>query len=210
MAIYTTFFVCEPSELATAFPGWKLPLPQPVGRTRVNPFTSEETTVETREPEWDDVDANSLPIPEKSVVAIEGDYETYLQNRTPQFVQSKPHWCAKSLTSVELEPLVAAATGSEEQEFETALYAHPSLGAGIQEFPNEFVARLKSADESILNRIAEKWAAEMSAPDFTHSASGERIQDDMTGDEALSVIGPIAQLAKKQQNTQSMYLLTEA
>ena len=210
MAIYTTFFLCESRELHPAFPGWKLPLSEPVSRTRVNPFTREEMTVETREPEWDDVDPNDMPMPEMGIVAIEGDYETYLQNRIPPFVQSKPHWCAKNLTSVELAPLVAAATGSEEKELETALYAHPSLSAGIEQFPDDFVTRLKSADESTLYAIAKKWAAEMSTPDFTHSVSGERIKDDMTLDEALSVVRPIADLAKKQENDQSMYLLTEA
>lgn len=210
MAIYTTLFLCESVELLTAFPGWKLPLSAAVSRTRVNPFTQQEMTVETREPEWEDFDPNIITMPEVGVVAIEGDYESYLEKRIPQSVQSMPHWSTKNLTSVELEPLIAATTGSEEKNLETALYAHPSAGAGIQELPYEFVVRLKSADESTLNRIAKKWAAEMSTPDFTHSVGGERIQDDLTIDKALSVIGPIAQLAKKQQNSQLMYLLNEA
>ena len=209
MAIYTTFFLCEPSELHQAFPGWKLPLPEPVNRTRVNPFTREEMTVETREPEWGDVDSTEMQMPEMGAAAIDGDDETYLHNRIPKFLQSKPHWCAKNLTSVELEPLVAAATGSQEQYLETPLYPHPSLSAAIQQFPNEFVARLKSADESTLNAIAEKWAAEMSTPDFPHSVSGERIQDDITLDEALSVVRPIADLATKHDHGQSMYVMNE-
>ena len=179
-------------------------------RTMVNPFTHEEMTVETREPEWDDVDPNSMPMPEFGVVAIEGDYETYLQNRIPQFVQSKPHWCAKNLTSFELEPLVAVASGADEKEIETALYAHPSLAAGIEQFPIEFVLQLKSADDSTLNTIAERLAAKLSTPDFTHSVSGKRIQDDVTVDEALSVVRPIAELARKQEGNQAMFLLTEA
>jgi len=204
MAIYTTFFLCEPHELYPAFPGWKLSLPEPVSRTRTNPFTGEETTVKTREPEWIDVDPNDMQMPEIGVVAIEGDYETYSQNRIPSFVQSKPHWCAKNLTSIELEPLIAAATGIEEQELETALYAHPSLSAGIEHIPSDFVDRLKSSNESVLNSIAKKWAAIMSTPDFTHSVDGERIEDDM------GVVRQITDLAKKQENDQSMYLLTEA
>lgn len=210
MAIYTTFFLCEPPELPAAFPAWKLPLPQPVSRTRVDPFTGEEMTVETRAPEWEDMDPNNMPMPEMDVVPVKGDYETFLQERIPQFVQSKPHWCAKDLTSVELGPLVTATTGPEERPLETALFAHPFSSAGIEQFPNGFVAHLQAADESALNAISEKWAAEMSTPDYTHSVSGERIQDDMTVDEALSVVRPLAQLAKKQQDAQTMYLLTEA
>ncbi len=210
MAIYTSFFLCEPLELHSAFPGWKLPLTEPIRRTWVNPFTREEMTVETRDPEWDDIDPNDTPMPEIRVVAIEGDYEMYLQNRIPEFVQSKPHWCAKNLTSLELEPLIAAAIDSDEGKLETALYAHPSLGAGIELLPNNFVLLLKSADASTLNSIAGKWAADMSMPDFTHSVSGERIQDNMTLDDALSALRPIAELAKKHEKNQSMYLLTEA
>src|SRR5262245_26351940 len=32
MAIYTTFFLCKPPELPGGFPGWRLPLAQPVRR----------------------------------------------------------------------------------------------------------------------------------------------------------------------------------
>ena len=38
----------------------------------------------------------------------------------------------------------------------------------------------------------------------------ERLQDNVTVDEALSVVTPIAQVAKTQENAQSMYLLTGA
>ncbi len=210
MAIYTTLFLCESNQLPIAFPGWKLPLPKAVSQTHINPFTQEEMTVETREPDWDDIDPDDFAKPEVGVVPIEDDYDTYLENRIPQFVRSMPHWCAKNITSVELEPLVAATTGSEKKNLETALYAHPSVGAGIQELPNEFVDRLKSTDELTLNKIAKIWATEMSTPNFTHATSGDRIKDDLTIDEALSFIGPIATLAKKHQNSQLMYLLTEA
>lgn len=80
----------------------------------------------------------------------------------------------------------------------------------IQQLPNEFVACLKTAGELTLFGIAEKWAAEISTPGFTHSVRVECIQDDLALEEALSVIGPIAQLARRQQNAQAMYILTEA
>jgi hypothetical protein len=210
MAIYTTFFLCEPRDLPAAFPGWKLPLTQAVTRTTVNPFTREEITVETHEPEWDDVDPNELRIPEMGVVAIEGDYGSYLQQRLPPFVQTQPHWCAKGFTSVELKPLVAAATDIEDPKLEYALYAHPSVSATLEQLPDDFVGCLKAADEAELNSIAQKWAATMSTPEYTHSVSGERLEDDWTVDDALSGLRPIAELAKQQHNDQSMYLLTEA
>jgi len=48
VAIYSTFFLSEPRELPSGFPGWKLPLPEPVTRKSVNPFTREEMTITTR------------------------------------------------------------------------------------------------------------------------------------------------------------------
>lgn len=209
MAIYTTFFLCEHSDLLAAFPGWKAPLAKPEVRVTKNPFTGDEVRIESRAPAWDDLDPDELPLPDVGVVAIQGDYSAYLENRIPAFVRSRPHWCAKGLTSVELEPLIFAAI-ADDGVLETALYAHPVLGAGIERFPDEFTNRLKSADEQTLNKIAEKWAAEMSTPDYTHSVGGTRIQDDMTVGEALGVITHIAALAKKHESRQSMYLLTEA
>jgi hypothetical protein len=210
VAVYSTFFLSEPERLPTGFPGWKLPLPEPVTRKSINPFTREETTIVTRTPEWDDVDADNMEMPEYQVVAIEGDYESYLEKRIPPFVQSQPHWCAKNLTSVELEPLVAAAANVDEVRIESALYAHPSLGTGIERFPDDFVAHIKTADGTSLRSLAEKWAARMSTPEHTHSASGKRLYDDWTVDDALAILRPFAELAKQQTVGQSMFLLIEA
>src|SRR5262245_29535313 len=54
MAIYTTFFLSKPEELPRGFPGWRLPLQQPVRREFRNPFTGKVSIIETREPEWPD------------------------------------------------------------------------------------------------------------------------------------------------------------
>lgn len=210
MAIYSTFFLSEPVQLPAGFPGWKLPLPEPVTRKLINPFTREEMTITTRAPEWDDFDPENMEMPEYQVVAIEGDYQTYLQQRIPPFVQSRLHWCAKNLTSVELEPLVAVVLDDDEIRLESALYAHPSLGCGIEQFPDDFVARIKTAGDSSLHAVAEKWAARMSTPEHTHAVSGERLEDDWTVDDALTILKPIVELARKQADGQSMYLLMEA
>ncbi|MFN0020898.1 MAG: hypothetical protein ACKVP0_21775 [Pirellulaceae bacterium] len=208
MAIYSTFFVCELEQLVAAFPGWRLPLSQPVTRTSKNPFTRQEMTYETRAPAWED-DVDQLAPQERIVVASEGNYETYLERRIPTFVQSQPHWCAKNLTSVELEPLVAAVTDLEEPTIDTPLYAHPSLSAGIEKFPDLFLERLKSADTSELHVLAQEWATEMSSPDFTHSEDGERVEDDWTAEDALSILTPISNLAKEAKSGQSLFLLNE-
>src|SRR5262245_1209607 len=107
MAIYTTFFLCHPNELLPSFPGWKEPLAVPVKRTRMNPFTREQVTVVTREPEWNEVGSSELQVPEFEVVSIEGSYARYLEQRIPRSIQLRPHWCAKNLTSIELAPLIS-------------------------------------------------------------------------------------------------------
>ncbi len=209
MAIYSTFFLTEPAQLALAFPEWKLPLPEPVTRTTINPFTREEMTITTRAPEWDNFDPDNMEFPDSQVVAIQGDYETYLENRIPQFVQSQPHWCAKNLTNVELEPLIAAATGSRDPKLASALYAHPALGCGLEQFPHDFTGRVSSASNDDLHTIAERWAKTMSTPDYTHSVSGDRLSDDWSVDYALSILNPIVTLAKQHSAGQSLFILIE-
>lgn len=209
MAIYSTFFLAEPSQLPIAFPDWKAPLPEPVTRTTVNPFTREEMTTTTREPEWDDLDPDSMEFPEPQVVAVQGDYRTYLEQRIPPFVRSQPHCCAKNLTLVELEPLIAAATGAADLRLESPLYAHPALSCGLEEFPDDFLIRLKSAKDADLVTIAQQWATTMSTPAYTHSVSGDRLSDGWSCDDALILLKPIADLVKQHAVGQVLYLLTE-
>jgi len=209
IAIYSTFFNCEPQELLTGFPGWKPPLPQPVIRKRSNPFSGEEILVETREPNWENMEPVDLPIEEVGVVAAEGDYGSYLEQRIPQFVRSVPHWCSKNLTQVELDPLIIEATGLDDSGLETPLFAHPSLGVGIGQVPDSCVQWLKAADESTLVSIAERWAAKMSSEEFTHSVTGDRVADDWTPGEAIALLEPIADLARRITGSQGLYLLVE-
>src|SRR5262245_26111796 len=108
MAIYTTFFLCTPEELPGGFPGWRLPLAESVRREVYNPFTGKLSVIETREPEWPDDDSEE-PEREYQVVAIQGSYKDYLEGRLPPFVRACPHWAAKGLTEVDLDPLIKAA-----------------------------------------------------------------------------------------------------
>ena len=144
MAIDTTFFLCRPAELPSGFPGWRLPLAQPVRRKFRNPFTGKDEIVETRDPEWSDGEGDELGR-ENQVVEIAGSYEDYLEGRLPPFVRSCPHWAAKGLTQVELTPLLEAAGVAESME--CAIYSPPSLGAVVQQFPAGFLTNLGSLDQ---------------------------------------------------------------
>ena len=205
MAIYSTFFLCKPKDLLTSFPGWRLPLPTPVLRQLRNPFTGQTSTIETQEPEWpDEVEVFDE---DYEVVAIEGDYQDYLEGRLPAPVQACPHWAAKNLTEVELGPLAEAL--AEQPQFASPLYGPPSRGALLLELPAGIVARLASLDQQGLANIAESWAAKMSTREHTHSATGEELAGGWAANETMQVLPPIAALAKRAAPDERMYLLIE-
>ena len=150
MAIYTTFFLCEPEELPGGFPGWRLPLAKPVRREFRNPLTGQVSVYESREPEWPD-EADEQRPPRYRAVEIAGRYQDYLEGRLPDFVRDHPHWAAKGLTEVELNPLLEAAgvAGS----LESAIDSRPATNAFVQQFPAEFPIKLRSLDpQSVAKR----------------------------------------------------------
>lgn len=203
MAIYTTFFLCRPEQLTDGFPGWRLPLAKPVRRTFRNPFTGAESVVESREPEWPDGEGDE-PEREYRVVEIEGSYEDYLEDRLPPFVRSCPHWAAKGLTEVELDPLLRAM--GVEKSMECPIYSPPSSGAIVQQLPAEFLARLGSLDQKV---VAEQWAAAMSTPEYTHSVTGVKLYDGWEVSEAQALLKPLVELARRASAGDQLYLLTE-
>jgi hypothetical protein len=184
MAIYTTFFLCKPEELAVGFPAWRLPLPEQVRRQVKNPFTGIVSTIATREPEWP-CQADEV-FPKYQVVAISGSFEDYLENRLPPFVRGKRHWAAKGVTDVELSSL-AQAVGVE-PDFECPLYAPPSFGATLREIPAEMLSQLARLDERDLAFVAEKC---------------------LTASEAR-ILQRVVELAREVTDGQRMYLLIEA
>lgn len=206
MAIYTTLFLSRPEELATGFPGWHIPLPEPVRREFRNPFTGETWVVETREPVWEEA-AHEPSGSRAELVTGTGSYEDYLEGRLPEFVRDRPHWATKSLTNIELDAL-AGAVGST-ATLESALYAPPAASAGIEQIPSELLEKLRSLNRSELEPVAERWAEIMSQPEYTHSVSGERVNEDWTLDEALSILGPILDLVQEANHGSQMYLLCE-
>jgi hypothetical protein len=204
MAIYTTFFLCRPEELPGGFPGWRLPLAEPVRREVRNPFSGEASVIETREPNWSE-DPGIIPEREDRVVEIKGSYEDHIEERLSSFLRACPHWAAKGLTEVELDPLIQAAGVTAAME--CAIYSAPSSGALVQNFPPAFLAKLGSSDQKA---IAERWAAAMSTPEHTHSVTGVKLSDGWTASEALEILQPLAALARKAAPGQHLYLLTEA
>lgn len=208
MAIYTTLFLSQPVALPGGFPGWRLPLAQPVRREFKNPFTGKVTTIETREPEWPEQESTEAADQQYQVVAIEGSYENYLESRLPAFVRACPHWATKGLTEIELNPLIEAAGVS--LTLECTLYSPPARGALLQQFPQEILPKLAALDQRELEAVASRWAATMSSPKHTHSVAGTKISDGWTMSDAMDCLRPILSLGRQTANNQRMYLLIEA
>lgn len=208
MTIYSTFFVCNTEKLPDGFPGWRPPLLKPVRRKVKNPFTGKMTILETRAPEWSDEEESTSLAREYKVVAITGKYEDYLEGRLRPFVRAQPHWCAKGLTEVELNPLGQAA--GVEPALETTLYSPPSSGALLQQLRPELLAKLLVLDKEGVKAIGERWAATMSTPRYTHSVTGKKISAGCSAEDALAILEPILELARQVSDQQGMYLLIEA
>jgi hypothetical protein len=204
MAVYTTFFLCEPTTLVDGFPGWRVPLEEPVRREIRNPFTGELMVIQSREPEWPENNMDEVPDLNYQAITIEGSYEDYLEARLPPFVHRHPHWAAKELTPAELEPLLDIL--DVQGRLEPAIYSPPLSGNAIEEFPAEFLAKLKSIDA---RAAAERWAAALSTPEYTHSVSGVKLSGGWTAREAFDILKPIVSLGLKATPAQRMYLLTE-
>jgi hypothetical protein len=206
MAIYTTFFLCKPEELPAGFPGWRPPLPQPVRRKVKNPFTNELLTIETREPEWPDAEDDALDR-DYQVIAGKGSYEDYLEGRLPPFVRVRPHWAAKGLTDLELNPLAKAiGVGST---LECPLYSPPASGAMLHQLPSDMVSQLRALDQRELDAVASRWAARMSTPDYTQSVTGVKLSDGWAASDAMEILKPIAALASQAKDDHGVYLLIE-
>jgi len=202
VAIYSTFFAAGPDAILSGFPGWKLPLDEPVKREIKDCFG--KRVIETREPLWEDVVPGQEPALQYGVVAMEGDYNAYLEARLPAFVRKAPHWCSKGLTNVEIDPLGELTDGLP--ALVDALFAHPSRSASLSVFRPSIVEEVIRAPQV----LGHKWAARMSTRNYTHSADGStRVQDDWSVDDALNILTPLGELAEKASPGQRLYLLIE-
>lgn len=207
MAIYSTFFVCNPDELAGGFCGWKPPLVQPVWRDVTNPFTGKTMTIESRYPEWPDADTEDEIARDRVVVGVQGRYEDYLEGRLPAFVRERPHGCLKDLTEIELNALGEAT--EFEPTVEDALYSPPEVGAVIQRLHPGLLSSLTRLDEGGVTRIAERWAENMSEPEHTHSVAGVKVKEGWATSDASSILQTILRLARQSAGKQAVYVLIE-
>ena len=71
MAVYTTFFLCQPESLVDGFPGWRAPLEEPVQREIRIPFTGKLMVIQSREPEWPE-NTDEMPDLKYQAITIEG------------------------------------------------------------------------------------------------------------------------------------------
>jgi hypothetical protein len=207
VAIYTTFFLCDPKQLPEGFPGWQLPLEQPRRRLVSNPFKGELAEIETDEPDWSD-DAKTVQIYTKLSASAITDFQDFLEARLCPFVRRQPHWATKGLTEVELTPL--ARVVGVNFPMSTALYAPPAAGGIVQNVPAELLLKLLALRSSDLEPTAMKWATTLSNREFTHSTTGIRISTGWTPEEAVDALNSIVGLARRADSGQRMYLLTEA
>lgn len=202
LAVYSTFFVAAPGEILSGFPGWKMPLEAPVQRVITDFFG--RRTIETREPDWDEFEIDEPIEPELEIVSGEGDYAAYLEGRLPPFVRAAPHWCAKGLTNVELDSLGELTDGKP--ALVDALFAPPSRGAQLLVFRESIINKIRKAPQE----LGHQWAARMSTPDYTHSVDGsERVNDDWSVDDAISILMPLVDLSSRATRTQRLYVLME-
>lgn len=195
MAIYTTFFVSTATELAAGLSGWKRPRARPVRVEKRNPLTGATYTEESREPDWP-AGAAEEPAPTLRVKAIRGKYADYLDGRLRPFVRSCPHWAAKGVTSVEVEPLLDVL--GLPADWEPVLYPPPGSGALLQQLPSGVIAALRTADR---DELAARWAEAL--------AESELVDDGWTAAAARSILDPLAALAEATPARRRMYLLTE-
>ncbi|MBX9737208.1 MAG: hypothetical protein K2X32_09810 [Phycisphaerales bacterium] len=187
MGIYSTFFLASPADLPKALPGWKLPLALPVRRQRINPFTGASTWLESCEPDW----------PE--------DHEDLGEVGCTTGLTGFANWSVEELQSIYLRPLCKAL--DLPATFEHAMYCPPSLAATLEVMPDRFLLKLRTMD---VHAIAAHWAAALSADEYTHSISGERVWSGYSTAETEEILRSLVMLAQKATSRQSLYLLLEA
>lgn len=205
MAIYTTFFVCEPAALQSAFPTWKPPLPRPVSRQFRDPFSGKMVTRESDAPEWPDSPDPDNRAP-TGVAVRQGDYAKHLEDRLPAAIRAFPHWSAKGLTEIELEPL--AASFKVEPLLQIALYAPPSTDALLFRFDRRARDALASLGAAQLHALAKQWSVAMSDDAHTRVGNGTRLSG-LAAEQAAEYLRQLGALAKKAGKAGQLFLLVE-
>jgi hypothetical protein len=206
MAVYTTFFAATASELEAAFPGWKKPLPAPVKRTTINPFTRTPQTYDSWEPDEVLIQPSAAPStpPAPRVVAMQGDYQSYLRQRLPAGLHGLPLFPAKGVLSPHVEQLLAAVAGRAEEHLKPALFplgGSRATGKTLDVLPAWGAEALAGLDHTASSGIGDRLA----------TAEGWFADDGWGAADCARLIGDLRDIALKARETRrSVYLLTEA
>jgi hypothetical protein len=158
MAVYTTFFAATVSELEAAFPAWKKPLPKPVKRTTVNPFTKKPHTCDSWEHE--EVLGQQVPAAKPRVIAMRGDYQDYLRQRLPARLERLPMLPANGVLSPHVEQILAVVANRAESLMPALFPPGGSTATGktLDVLPTWGVEALASLDPTALIAIGDKLA----------------------------------------------------
>jgi hypothetical protein len=201
MAVYTTFFAAQPSDLAGAFPGWRQPLPSPVKRTRVNPFTKKPQTYDSWEPE--DIEPGPARAANPRVVPIRDDYQTYLRERLPAAMRTWPQLPTKGVLSPHVEQLLAVVGGRAEERVVPALFPPGGSASGttLDVLPAWAIEALASVRSEAVRSLGQQLA----------TAEGWFADESWAREDCAGLIESLNTLAlKARDGARRLYLLTEA
>ena len=136
----TDFFLASMQELRAACPGWKAPLPRPVKRQGVNPFTKKPIEILTTAPDPAEFDAGASKHADSARL-----------HRVD----------LKGLSPVELEGLVRVVLEESDSQvsnvYDVPLYAPPGTDEVIFRVPPALVDRLARLDAAALASCVEQW-----------------------------------------------------
>lgn len=105
---------------------------------------------------------------------------------------------------MELHPLGELIDGKP--ALDVGLFAPSSRSAHIMVFRPSAVDGILTTQ----SHLAQKWAARVSTPRYMHSADGSnRLRDDWSVVDALRILRPLGDIAKKVGSEERFYLLLE-
>jgi hypothetical protein len=137
MGVLTDFFRATEVELRAHYPGWKVPLAQPLRKPGINPFSKKPIEVLS----WD-------PSPDKPVTASG-------PSRPPSpsiDLKGLGHTSVASLIAIVHDPSKDIA-----DRFYGGALLGPDDGPWVHELPAAFVAKLAALDAAALDTAAKRW-----------------------------------------------------
>jgi len=139
MGVLTDFFATTESELRAYYPGWKLPLEQPIRIASKNPFTGESAEAVSWDPDPErPVEDVGPPGPPSPSIDLKGLGHTSV---------------------ISLIGIVHDSSAQAEESFMRLALIGPEEGPWINELPPAFVAKLAKLDGADRDRVAEAWTS---------------------------------------------------